>query len=217
MLACLGTYQGKWLDSKTGVCLILNMSNCLPADAKSFYTHINQLSNPTYFHFPAESLAANLHFSLMKQKDTSGHLRSLQDSVSLPVWIQVNLSFEHEVLFWAFCPLVLTCIWHQRQFVSTECHLGIFSWFWCVSDVKESSSMKYYLDIFANWSDMCLPLRVSLWTLSVIWHFYATDLTCVMSGTVCVGQVFIWWSSWGTCDSSVFWCVSIFHLCDWCH
>ena len=31
---------------------------------------------PLYFHFPAESLAAKLHFSLMKQKDTSGHLRT---------------------------------------------------------------------------------------------------------------------------------------------
>ena len=39
------------------------------------------------------------------------------------------------------------------------------------------------------------------------------DLTCVMSGTVCVGQVFIWSSSWGTCDSSVFWCVSIYSIC----
>ena len=161
----------------------------------------------------------------------------LQDSVSLPVWTQANFSFEHEVLFghfaswfwhvsdtedslwaqsviWAFCQLILTCIWHQRQFVSTEYHLGILS---IGSDVYlMSRTICEHGVLFGHFCQL-------IWHESTIEGQFVNaecylgilpiDLTCVMSGTVCVGQVFIWSSSWGTCDSSVFWCVSIYSIC----
>ena len=166
-----------------------------------------------YFHFPAESLAANLHFSLMKQKEHLDIWEALRLSKS-PGVDPGKLLFWARSVIWAFCQLILTCIWHQRQFVSTEYHLGILS---IGSDVYlMSRTICEHGVLFGHFCQL-------IWHVSTIEGQFVNaecyldispiDLTCVMSGTVCVGQVFIWSSSWGTCDSSVFWCVSIYSIC----
>ena len=201
MLACLGTYQGKeLLDSVTGVCLIVKMSNCLPVCWIILHSYQPVFKSHFTFTFQQNPWLPTYIFPWRNRKNiwTS---EKLQNSVSLPVWTQANFSFEHEVLFGHFA-----------------------SWFWHVSDTEDSLWAECHLGILSIGSDVYLTSRTICehgvlfgHFCQLIWHVstiegqfvYAEcylgilpiDLTCVMSETVCVGQVFIWSSSWGTCDS----------------
>ena len=212
MLACLGTYQGKeLLDSVIGVCLILNMSNCLPVCWIILHSYQPVFKSHFTFTFQQNPWLPTYIFPWWNRKNiwTS---EKLQDSVSLPVWTQANLFWARSVI-WAFCQLVLTCIWHRRQFVSRVSFGHFVNWFWCVSDVKDH-----------------------LWAWSTIWTFLPIDLTCVYHwGSVCERWVlfghFANWSDlchirnclcWasvylviflGDLWQSVFWCVSIYSIC----
>ena len=214
MLACLGTYQGKeLLDSMTGVCLILKMSNCLPACWIILHSYQPAFKSHFTFTFQQNLWLPTYIFPWWNRK------------IHLDIWEAPRLSkspgvdpgklvFWARSVIWAFCQLVLTCVWHQRQFVSTECHLGI---------------LLVGPDVYLTSRTICEHEVLFGHFCQLIWHvstiegqfvnaecylgILPTDLICVMSGTVCVGQVFIWSSSWGTCDSSVFWCVSIYFIC----
>ena len=217
MLACLGTYQGKeLLDSVTGVCLIVKMSNCLPVCWIILHSYQPVFKSHFTFTFQQNPWLPTYIFPWWNRKNiwTS---EKLQDSVSLPVWTQANFSFEHEVLLGHFA-----------------------SWFWHVSDTEDSLWAECHLGILSIGSDVYLTSRTICehgvlfgHFCQLIWHvstiegqfvntecylgILSIDLTCVMSETVCVGQVFIRSSSWGTCDSlsSGVW-VYIPFVC-WCH
>ena len=217
MLACLGTYQGKeLLDSVIGVCLILKMSNCLPVCWIILHSYQPVFKSHFTFTFQQNPWLPTYIFPWRNRKNiwTS---EKLQDSVSLPVWTQANFSFEHEVLLGHFA-----------------------SWFWHVSDTEDSLWAECHLGILSIGSDVYLTSRTICehgvlfgHFCQLIWHvstiegqfvntecylgILSIDLTCVMSETVCVGQVFIRSSSWGTCDSlsSGVW-VYIPFVC-WCH
>ena len=201
MLACLGTYQGKeLLDSVIGVCLILKMSNCLPVCWIILHSYQPVFKSHFTFTFQQNPWLPTYIFPWWNRKNiwTS---EKLQDSVSLPVWTQANFSFEHGVLFGHFA-----------------------SWFWHVSDTEDSLWAECHLGILSIGSDVYLTSRTICehgvlfgHFCQLIWHvstiegqfvntecylgILSIDLTCVMSETVCVGQVFIRSSSWGTCDS----------------
>ena len=218
MLACLGTYQGKeLLDSVIGVCLILNMSNCLPVCWIILHSYQPVFKSHFTFTFQQNPWLPTYIFPWRNRKNiwTS---EKLQNSVSLPVWTQANFSFEHEVflghfaswfwhvsdtedsvwaqsVIWAFCQLVLMCIWRQGP----------------------SVSMEYYLDIFANWSDMCLPLRVSLCMLSVIWAFCQLIWRVSCQKLFVLGKCLFGHLPGGLVTVCLLVCEYIFHLCDWCH
>ena len=191
------------------------MSNCLPVCWTILHSHQPVFKSHFTFTFQQNLWLPIYIFPWWNRK------------IHLDIWEPPRLSKSPGVdpgqllfwtwsVIWAFCWLVLTCIWHWRQFVSTECHLGILSigsdvyltsrticehgvlfghfrqLIWRVSTIEESVCEHWVLfGHFANWFWLVSCQELFMLGKCLFGHILRGLVTLLSSG-VWVYISFVW-------------------------